>query len=40
LSDSGKTLDDDEVKDMYENLDTIYYEIDYVINSRVQTVGM
>jgi len=40
LSDSGKTLDDDEVQEMYKNLDTIYYEIDYVINSRVQTVGM
>ena len=39
-SESGKTLDDSEVEQMKENLDTLYYEIDYVINSRVQTVGM
>ena len=39
-SESGKTLDDSEVEQMKENLDTLYYEITYVINSRVQTVGM
>ena len=39
-SESGKTLDDDEVTRMKENLDTLYYEITYIINSRVQTVGM
>ena len=39
-SELGKTLDDSEVEQMKENLDTLYYEITYVINSRVQTVGM
>jgi hypothetical protein len=39
-SESGQTLEDDEIEWMKENLDTIYYEITYTINSRVQTVGM
>ena len=40
ISESGKTLDDAEVERMMEELDTIYYEISYVINSRVETVGI
>jgi len=40
LDESGKVLSDDEVTRMMENLDTLYYEITYVINSRVQTVGV
>jgi hypothetical protein len=40
LNESGKVLSDDEVTRMMENLDTLYYEITYVINSRVQTVGV
>jgi hypothetical protein len=39
-SESGKTLDDDEVKKLYEELDSSYFEITYIINSRVQTVGI
>lgn len=40
LSESGKLLDDSEVSEMMEGLSQIYYVIDYVINSRVQTVGL
>lgn len=40
LSESGKLLDESEKQSMFSNLDTLYYEIDYVINSRVQTVGL
>ena len=39
-SESGKTLDDDEVAKLYEELDSSYFEISYIINSRVQTVGI
>jgi hypothetical protein len=39
-SESGKTLDNDEIERMKKELDTLYYEISYVINSRVQTVGI
>ena len=40
ISESGKTLDEDEVREMINELDKSYYEIDYVINSKVQTVGL
>ena len=40
LSESGNTLSDSEVEEMYDYLDSIYYEIDYIINSRVQTIGL
>lgn len=39
-SESGKTLDDDEVARLYTELDSSYFEISYIINSRVQTVGI
>lgn len=37
LSESGKLLTDEEKDIMFAELDQIYYEIDYVINSKVQT---
>lgn len=40
LNDSGKPLTDEEISDMLNNLQQVYYTVDYVINSRVQTVGM
>ena len=40
LDESGKPLTDDEISDMLANLPRVYYEVDYVINSRVQTVGI
>lgn len=40
LSESGKTLSDEEVEKLYSELDSSYFEITYIINSRVQTVGI
>lgn len=40
LNESGRLLNEDELEDMFANLSRIYYKIDYVINSRVQTVGI
>ena len=40
LSENGKLLNDIEKESMFNNLDTLYYEISYVINSKVQTVGL
>ena len=40
LNENGKELSDSEKESMFSNLDTIYYEISYVINSRIQTVGL
>jgi hypothetical protein len=37
MSESGKLLTDEEKDIMFAELDQIYYEIDYVINSKVQT---
>lgn len=40
LSESGSLLNESDKLDMLSHLDTIYYEIDYVINSKVQTIGL
>ena len=40
LSENGSNLSDSEKEAMFNNLDSIYYRIDYIINSRVQTVGL
>jgi hypothetical protein len=40
LTESGSLLGDAEKESMFANLDTIYYELSYVINSRIQTVGL
>lgn len=40
LSEGGRALDDYEVESMFASLDTLYYEINCVINSRVETVGL
>ena len=40
LSDSGENLEDSDLEEMYKDLDSIYYKINYIINSRVQTIGL
>ena len=40
LSESGSLLGEEDKSVMFSNLDTIYFEITYVINSRVQTIGL
>lgn len=40
LSESGNTLDAAEKAFMLANLDTSYYKINYIINSKIQTVGV
>jgi len=40
MSESGKNLDDEEVERLYSELDSSYFEISYIINSRIQTVGI
>ena len=40
LSESGSLLDEENKGEMLTKLDTIYFEITYVINSRVQTIGL
>ena len=40
LSESGNLVGEIEKEVMFENLDSIYYDIDYVINSKIQTIGL
>lgn len=40
MDESGKLLTEEEVANLYENLDSSYFEVDYLINSRIQTVGL
>jgi len=39
LSESGELLDEEAKNKMFKELYLIYYKIDYIINSRIQTVG-
>ena len=39
ISESGSLISEDKSV-MFSNLDTIYFEITYVINSKVQTIGL
>ncbi len=40
LSESGETVEGSDLERMYSDLDSIYYKINYIINSRVQTIGL